>query len=75
MMEPRVTTVSLTVKDTVVSANDRPVSGVLTTMVVMMVVTPAAAVIITGGNRRARSSTGPAFSIEARVCNPVVLAF
>jgi hypothetical protein len=58
VVEPRVTTVSLAAGDTVVPADDRPVTGVPTmeVAVVMVVVTPAAAATITGGKRRARSS-------------------
>jgi hypothetical protein len=56
VVEPRVTTVSLAVEDTVVSADDRPVTGVGVPST-MVVVTPAPAVIITGGKRRARPST------------------
>ena len=64
VVEPRATTVSLAVEDTVVSADERPVTGVpimeveVVVVVVMVVVTPAApaAVPIAGGERRARSS-------------------
>ena len=58
VVEPRATTVSLAVEGTVVSADERPVTGVPTmeAEAVMVVVTPVAAVTITGGKRRARSS-------------------
>ena len=60
VVEPRVTTVSLAVEDTVVPVDNRPVMGLHTMVVVVMVVVTlaaAATTTATGGKRHARSST------------------
>ena len=62
VVEPRVTTVSLAVEDTVDPADNRPVMGLPTMVVVVMVVVTlaaaaAATTTATGGKRHARSLT------------------